>query len=347
MRKRLLLLTIVSAMAIANTVSVCVSAEGNAVWRYETAGEVSAGGDITVFAYGLEGQCDLISAIYCDGILAEASAAECSEGDKSVSIAVPEEFSNEHVWTLKAFVWDGLSSMKPIADSFEVTLTDIDITDKFTDANFLAAVSEALGKGETDRIYNSDVNTVTELTVTDKEIHSLAGIEYFTALEKLDCTGDKLEKLDISKNTKLKELICTANHLTTLDLSENKELEILDCGYNPRMTSLDVSNNPKLKELYCDYSSVVSLKPLNNPDLIVIYCLGNELVEIDVSNNPKLETLCCFENNLTSLDISNNKNLTYLDCSYNRMKSVDDIKGLTEDLQAQLETFEFNPQKTE
>lgn len=345
--KNKLLVLMVTAMAFTSITSMQSYAEDNVVWRYETAGEVSAGTEISVFADGLEDDCTMISAIYNNGSLAELSVKECAETDKTMSITVPEDFSKDSVWVLKAFAWDGISSMKPIGNNLEVTLADEDITDKFTDTNFLNAVREAINKNDGESIYISDVINVKELAVVYKEIHSLTGIEYFKELEKLDCTENELEALDVSKNTKLKELYCCFNQLTTLDVSANKELEILDCGYIWCLADLNISDNPKLKELYCDYSALTSLKPLNCPELVSIICQENELEELDISNNLKLEELTCWKNNLTSLDVSNNKKLTYLDCSYNRMKSVNDVKGLNEDGRVSFETFEFNPQKSE
>lgn len=347
MKNKLLVLTMVTAMAFTSITSMQSYAEDNVVWRYETAGEVSAGTEISVFADGLEDDCTMISAIYNNGSLAELSVKECAETDKTMSITVPEDFSKDSVWVLKAFAWDGISSMTPIGNSFEVTLADEDITDEFTDTNFLNAVREAINKNDGESIYMSDVINVKELAVVYKEIHSLAGIEYFKALEKLDCTENELEALDISKNTKLKELYCYFNQLTTLDVSANKKLEHLDCGYNPMLTSLNVSDNPQLITLFCEYSNIVSIKPLNSPELLGIRCYENELEELDISNNLKLQKLNCWENNLTSLDVSNNKKLTYLNCSSNRMKSVNDVKGLNEDGRIPFETFEFEPQRSE
>ena len=61
----------------------------------------------------------------------------------------------------------------------------IDITDSFTDENFLAAVYTYVGKTAPDRIYDTDVAEITSLTVSNKNIASLEGIEYFTELNTL------------------------------------------------------------------------------------------------------------------------------------------------------------------
>jgi hypothetical protein len=211
------------------------------------------------------------------------------------------------------------------SDTMEVEIgVDSDITDEIVDNNFLQAVRNLTGKADNDSIYRSDVRNITELDISNKNIRSLKGIEYFT---------------------NLKEFFGYFNYFTILDFSNNKNLEVLDCSYNPLLTELDLSENRKLRELYCEYSSLTSLKPLNSNDLITIVCYENELQEIDVSNNINLEELYCWKNNLTSIDVTNNVNLTYLDCSYNKMSSINDIIGWRDKQLTLGDTFIFNPQK--
>jgi Leucine-rich repeat (LRR) protein len=53
------------------------------------------------------------------------------------------------------------------------------------------------------------------------EIKSLVGIEAFTKLEILNCSGNPLTNLDIFDNTAIEELHCNANTLTSLNISNN------------------------------------------------------------------------------------------------------------------------------
>ena len=91
---------------------------------------------------------------------------------------------------------------------------------------------------------------MTEIIVSRKKISNLKGIEYFTALETLECGYNSLTTLDVSKNTALKTLKCLSNQLTILDVSQNTALEYLDCLSN-QLTSLDVSKNTALTKLNC------------------------------------------------------------------------------------------------
>ena len=51
-----------------------------------------------------------------------------------------------------------------------------------------------------------------ELDVRDKGISDLTGIEAFTALTFLNCSGNKLTSIDLSKNFSLDTLYCSGNN---------------------------------------------------------------------------------------------------------------------------------------
>ncbi len=236
----------------------------------------------------------------------------------------------------------------------------IDITDKFTDAIFLAEVRKALGKSAAEPVYTTDVSKITELSVHHSSIYSLAGIEYFYGLEELNCHTNNLTSLDVSSNLKLKQLWCGNNNLTALDVSKNPLLARLDCGDN-NLTSLDVSNNlnlkvlifnknslssldvsknPLLEYLNCEDNNLTSLDVSKNPNLQDLICRNNNLTVLDVSKNPLLESLYCQGNKLTALDVSKNTNLKRLACQNNYLPSENAIIGLNK---SQLSYFTFDP----
>ncbi len=313
-------------------------------WSFENSEGLKAGDDITVCADGLEGTHALVLTLYKDGRFVDLSLSE----EKSVTLKLPNDFSEDNEWTCQAFAWDSLSTMKPLGKSLNKKIeVNADITDKFVDVNFLNAVRIFLGKNEGEAVYQSDVNNVTELNVTNKKIRSLAGIEYFTALKKLDCCDNYLAALNLSKNTELKELCCYFNDFQTLDFSENRKLELLDCSYNTDMTSLNVSQNKALKRLDCNYTGLTGLDISNNLNLTELICYGSDIEQLDLSNNTKLEVLNCYGNRLTSLVIPQNSKMIYLDCSYNLMNGTDAVKGWQDIGLILGETFEFYPQSTD
>ena len=149
----------------------------------------------------------------------------------------------------------------------------------FPDENFRNALKEK-GIGnfyiEGQPYLTTEDVSVKMLNVERKNITSLKGIEYFTALEFLNCTSNHLTSLDVSKNTTLSLLGCGDNQLTTLDLSKNTALEVLDCSIN-QLTSLDLSKNTELTGFSCAQNKLTSLDVSKNKKLTALYCYQNQI----------------------------------------------------------------------
>ena len=188
----------------------------------------------------------------------------------------------------------------------------------FKDANFKAYCVENFDTDEDGQISLSEALVPTAINVNTANITSFAGIEYFSNLTSLQCTGGfdftnnvglgQLTELDLSNNTKLIELTCSENNLSSLDISKCQDLRIIRC-HNNKLTALDVSNNKKLYSLSCGGKG------------------GNLLTSLDLSQNTELELLACANNKLSSLDLSRNKILYYLVCSNNQITSLDVSKN--------------------
>ena len=72
----------------------------------------------------------------------------------------------------------------------------------------------------------------------------------------LDCSGNQLTALDVSKNTTaLTSLGCAYNQLTALDVSQNIALTELYC-HNNQLKALDVSKNTALTRLDCSGNQI-------------------------------------------------------------------------------------------
>ena len=113
----------------------------------------------------------------------------------------------------------------------------------------------------------SEAAAVTSISVPDKEITTLEGIEYFTNLEDLECSKNTLGRLDLSSNSKLKALLCENCGLTELKVNGCKWLEVLDCSGN-QLSTLDLSKNIVLQMLNVSYNNGLSALDLNRcPDL--------------------------------------------------------------------------------
>lgn len=96
-----------------------------------------------------------------------------------------------------------------------------------------------------------DIKDIRDLEVSNSKINNLEGIEYFSALQILNCGGNSLTNIDISQNSELEKLNCPDNKLKELNISQNINLQVLVCNSN-EFKSLNVSQNFKLRSLYCE-----------------------------------------------------------------------------------------------
>ncbi len=198
-----------------------------------------------------------------------------------------------------------------------------------------------------DYIITSNINSITSLNVSNKNIANLTGIEDFVALTSLNCNYNSLTSLDIAANTALSTLRCSNNDLTDLDITNNTSLTFLDFSSNS-IDEIDISINTALYGLKCssnllttiDMSTNINLtmisagfNPLSNFDISTninleqLYCNNLNLSSLDISNNLDLEWLRCQNNNLTDLDLSDFENLTILDCSNNNLTNLNIQNG--------------------
>ncbi|MDD5908285.1 MAG: S-layer homology domain-containing protein [Clostridia bacterium] len=207
----------------------------------------------------------------------------------------------------------------------------IDINEEnFPDANFRKYVLNRLDSNKNSLLEDSEIanaetfiNLDGQYSTEESKITSLKGIEYFTELQYLYCSYNKLTELDLSKNTKLRTLKCNFNQLTKLDLSKNTELVWLEASANPQLGSLDITNSLNLDHLYVQAANLTELDVSQYTELEVLYCTHNQLTKLDVSQNKKLLELKCGENPLTTLNVSNNTALTSLDCHNCQLTSLD------------------------
>jgi hypothetical protein len=197
----------------------------------------------------------------------------------------------------------GLLPVPAMADDGDVPINET----TFPDPIFRLYVSENYDNG--DGILSLEERRYERyLYLSDFNISSLKGIEFFPNLEDLDCSGNKLTTLDLSNNTALTRLDCYSNNLSTLNVSNNTALTYLNCGSN-KLTALDVSDNTALTYLSCGSNKLTALNVSNNTALTDLFCSDNNLSTLDVSNNTELRYLNCSDNPIEKLDIRNNPKL--------------------------------------
>ncbi len=118
--------------------------------------------------------------------------------------------------------------MKKAVQKKAEEMTEIKISEKtFPDKAFRNYVS---GKFDTDKngsLSQKEIKAVTKIDISGQagSFTSLKGIEYFTSLTELNCSGAAITGLDVSKNTALCSLNCKNTKLAWLNTGNNTSLK--------------------------------------------------------------------------------------------------------------------------
>jgi len=166
-----------------------------------------------------------------------------------------------------------------------VTATFNQLTQTYVPDDNFEAYLEANGMGNgianDNYVTTNNINTVTNLDVSSKNIADMTGIQDFAALQILACYNNQLTTLDVSQNMALSILSCHTNQLTILNFNNN--LHTLNCSFN-QLIDLDVSANTAMTWLKCTNNQLTDLdvrngnntnftyfNTQNNPDLTCIF----------------------------------------------------------------------------
>ena len=198
-----------------------------------------------------------------------------------------------------------------------------------TDENFEAAlIYQGIDSdGEINGLISqADAETATRLDLNINsnhgDIENLSGIEAFANITYLSAYGQKLESVDLSKNTKLETLILYNNYLTEIDLSSNTRLISVDVHYNELNTITGLQDLASLKIIDISYNNLESVS-ISNMTVETIYLMQNQLNSVDVSESTSLKTLLITSNQLEEIDLSSNTLLEALILSDNQIQEVD------------------------
>ena len=238
------------------------------------------------------------------------------KGDTAPGIAIDaENFPDEtfrNFLLSKSYGQDGVITPQEIKNITEINVQASIKEDEIDDGDDKSRALQGIR-------YSSKQNRVT--ASNQQPIKSLQGIEFFTALQLLNCSGNQLTELDLSNNTALKSLQCEYNQLATLDVSKNTALESLYCNDN-QLTTLTLPESATLKHLSCARNQLTSLDVTNYTALEIFNCEKNQLTTLTLPESTALMILICNNNQLTSLELSNNTKLFYLTCFSNQIKDA-------------------------
>lgn len=190
---------------------------------------------------------------------------------------------------------DPRAAVVTITDKAKENTVKISITQKvwdaidIPDANFKAALVAKFDKDGDGEISREEADAVEAISVMNKGIKSVDGIQNFKNLCHLDCSFNELSSIDLSHNPNLDLLsiahnsfssidlsavsldtfICFGNNLRTIDLSVQTKLRSISCGSNPLVT-LDLSN--------C-YKNIHSIDALGCKNLTEIYIRKDQAIK--------------------------------------------------------------------
>ncbi|MDO6745357.1 hypothetical protein Q4553_12315 [Tenacibaculum soleae] len=140
----------------------------------------------------------------------------------------------------------------------------------------------------------SDARYVVNLNINDPitnkllpNVHSkvkdLTGLESFPNLKRIDCFGNNITKIDLSKSTSITFLNCSDNKIERLDLRNNTELVYVSCDNN-ELTELILGDNKNLESLYCSFNRISKLDVKGCTKLESLDATSNEIDAIVVNN---------------------------------------------------------------
>ena len=200
----------------------------------------------------------------------------------------------------------------------------------FEDSNFETFCLWNFDSNKDGQISIGEVDKITELDISRKNISTIPEIQYFTSLTTLDCSNNQLTSLDMSGCTSLTTLDCSNNQLTSLDMSGRTSLQTLNCNHCNSMTFLNVSGCTNLTTLDCSNNFLRSLDVSGCTSLQTLDGNWNIWTSLDVSECTSLQTLNCDHcNSIGSLNVSGCTSLTTLNCNQCNSMTFLNVSGCT------------------
>jgi Leucine-rich repeat (LRR) protein len=177
-------------------------------------------------------------------------------------------------------------------------------------------------------IQNSEATQVSYLNISNSNIlaNSLIGLEAFTNLEKIICTNNNINSLNLTFLSNLKYVNCEFSYVSSINVQGLSFLEYINCSNN-NISSLNIQNLTNLKEIYCRNMTLNSLNVQGLFNLEKLICGQNYLSNLNVQNLINLKTIDVDNANLSSLNVQGLINLEYLDCSQNNISTLN-LQGL-------------------
>ncbi len=227
------------------------------------------------------------------------------------------------------------------SDACTITVTDYV---EFDDVVFKSYCLDNFDKNKDGFISQEEANDIRSISILEKNIKSLKGIERFSnlrllevqycpSLHKLDLTGckslqslycsmDSIEELDLSPCPNLQTLHCNGNQIKKLSLKGCTKVTEIHC-LNNQLEVLDLTDCKELRRLNCEENKIKKLDFSKCISIALIDCEYNSLTEINLQGCNNLMELYCNDNNLTKLDLSHFTTLQIVHCYNNAIESLE------------------------
>lgn len=217
------------------------------------------------------------------------------------------------------------------------------VTIQFEDANFYNAMTNSKsleGKISTKDDVNltismsqENIDSVTAIRMSDLDIKSVSGIEYFKNLQTLDLSTNEIDDISmLASLTNLEYLTLYSNKITNINaLSNLKKLRILNLNSNEISEISVLSNLTNLETLYLSNNKINNVNEL--AELVNLKDLDLDSNEIDsismLSNLRNLEDLSLSNNKIEDINaLSNLTNLKFLLLSGNQISNINSLSNL-------------------
>ncbi|MCD7883677.1 MAG: fibronectin type III domain-containing protein, partial [Lachnospiraceae bacterium] len=174
---------------------------------------------------------DLFGADFADNVTLTTSGSAIENGYVTISSAdIPKTL--QYNYSVKG---TKVSATMDITVSLTTSVA-LD-EDNFPDVSFRTLLSEGFDTDLDGILSYEELGDVTTLSLTNKGISDLSGIEYLTSLTSIDCSSNNLSYLDVSSNTKLKTLTCGSQAIYA-------DAMLLDGKWCVSLESIDVDIEP-------------------------------------------------------------------------------------------------------
>lgn len=181
---------------------------------------------------------------------------------------------------------------------------------KFKDENLKKALLElGYDVNKDNEIQISEIDTISKLKISNKNIKSLDDLVHFKKLKILNAMKNQVANLDVFFN--------------------NSTIEEIYVGENILGKKLVIRNMPKLRGLYAFRNGINELILINTNNIESLYLQGNMFEKIILDELPKLKTLQLSENGtLKMIEVEKNNELVQLYLNSTKIEKLDISKNL-------------------